>query len=274
MQRGQYMHLQPRSDIAEAYRSIRTAIYFGLQGQPAKTILVTSPTPGDGKTTLASNLAIAIAQAGRRVLLIDADLWHPTQHEIFGLGEGVGLTNILRRKNMLAEVVRKTDIENLEVLTCGEIPNNPADLLDSPALVELLNQASAKYDQVLIDSPPVIPITDARILAAHCGATILVLRVGKSTRRMADEAFEALSAVGAPILGLVVNDAQRQSHGGHAYQHYTYPSPQAAEDWNRYEPASATNGHTGSKGTNGNGHIVHLPGVVVDHDDAAEAEAE
>jgi capsular exopolysaccharide synthesis family protein len=264
MQRGQAMHLQPRSDIAEAYRSIRTAIYFGLQGEPAKTILITSPSSGDGKTTVASNLAIAIAQAGRRVLLIDADCWHPGQHEVFGLDHATGLTSILRKKAVLADVVRKTDIENLEILPCGEIPSNPAELLDSPALSKLLAEASAKYDQVLIDSPPVVPITDARILAANCGATILVLRAGKSTRQMADDAFEALAAVGAPILGLVVNDIARQMHGP-AYQYYHYSAEHNGEDWDRYTPAEESNGHAG--GQNGNGHIIHLPGEIIDHDE-------
>jgi capsular exopolysaccharide synthesis family protein len=266
MRRGQTMHLNPRSDIAESYRSIRTAIYFGLQRQPAKTILVTSPSAGDGKTTLASNLAIAIAQAGRRVLLIDADCWHPTQHQIFGLGDGPGLTTVLRKKATLEEMVRKTDIENLEILPCGELPNNPAELLGSAALVDLLTQAAGTYDQVLIDSPPVVPITDARILAANCGATILVLRAGKSTRRSADEAFEVLSSVNAHILGLVVNDVARQARS-HAYQYYNYSTVSDREDWNQYAPTEESNGHAAPNGQNGNGHIVHLPGVIVEPDE-------
>jgi capsular exopolysaccharide synthesis family protein len=264
MQRGQTMHLQPRSDTAESYRAIRTAIYFGLQGQPAKTILITSPSSGDGKTIVASNLAIAIAQAGRRVLLIDADCWHPSQHEIFGSSDGPGLTSILRRKSKLADVVRKSDIENLDVLPCGEIPNNPAELLDSPALVELLKEASGKYDQVLIDSPPVVPITDARILAANCGATILVLRAGKSTRRMADDAFEALAAVGAPILGLVVNDVARQS-SARVQQYYHHSARNTAENWDQYTPAAETNGHPA--GANGHGEIIHVLGEIIDHEE-------
>jgi capsular exopolysaccharide synthesis family protein len=264
MQRGQTMQLQPRSDTAEAYRTIRTAIYFGLQGQPAKTILVTSPTSGDGKTTVVSNLAIAIAQTGRRVLLIDADCWHPSQHEIFTIGDGPGLTSILRKKAKLADAIRKSDIENLDVLRCGEIPNNPAELLESPILAQLLKEASDTYDQVLIDSPPVVPITDARILAANCGATILVLRAGKSTRRMADDAFEALASVGAPILGLVVNDVARQSKS-RAHQYYQYPGRSSVENWDQYTPAETTNGH--STGTNGRGEIIHVLGEIIDHEE-------
>jgi succinoglycan biosynthesis transport protein ExoP len=269
MQRGQTMHLQPRSDIAESFRAIRTAMHFGLQGQPAKTILITAPAPGDGKTTVASNLAIAIAQAGRRVLLIDADCWHPSLHEIFGCGEGPGLTSVLRKKATLAEVVKKSDIENLDVLPCGEIPHNPAELLDSPALEQLLKDASEQYDQVLIDSPPVVPITDARILAAHCGATILVLRAGKSTRRMTDDAFEALGAVGAPILGLVVNDVARPS-ASRSHQYYHYAARTNDQDWDQYAPPPQTNGHAGTQ--NGNGQIIHVRGEIIDHDDTTGTE--
>ncbi len=265
---GQAMHLQPRSDVAEAYRTIRTAIYFGLSGAPAKTILITSPSSGDGKTTLASNLAIAIAQAGRRVLLIDADCWRPAQHEIFGLTEENGLTSVLTQKIKLADAVRKTDVDKLDVLPCGELPSNPAELLESQALLDLLSEASEQYDQILLDSPPVVPITDARILAASCGATILVLRAGKSTRNEADDAFEALSAVGAPVLGVVVNDAIRQSHKK-SYQYYRYTA-ERTERWNQFETNGNGNGHTHSNG-NGNGHSKHLTGPVVEIEDVIES---
>jgi capsular exopolysaccharide synthesis family protein len=268
---GQAMHLQPRSDIAEAYRTVRTAIYFGLSGLPAKTILITSPSSGDGKTTLASNLAIAIAQAGRRVLLIDADCWRPVQHEIFSLTEENGLTSVLMQKIKLSDAVRKTDVDKLDVLPCGELPSNPAELLESQALLDLLNEASEQYDQILLDSPPVVPITDARILAASCGATILVLRAGKSTRTEADEAFEALSAVGAPILGVVVNDAVRQTHKK-SYQYYRYTADRNTR-WNQYEQNG--NGHANGNGngkghTNGNGHSKHLTGTIVEVDEVIE----
>jgi succinoglycan biosynthesis transport protein ExoP len=273
MECGQAMHLQPRSDVAEAYRAVRTAIYFGLSGIPAKTILITSPASGDGKTTLASNLAIAIAQAGRRVLLIDADCWRPAQHDIFGLTEDIGLTSVLMKKTSLTEAVRKTDVEHLDVLPCGELPSNPAELLESQALVDLLNEASEQYDQILIDSPPVVPITDARILAASCGATILVLRAGKSTRHQADEAFEALAAVGAPVLGVVVNDVVRPSHTK-SYGYYRYVTDRA----NRFSSFeqnghSNGNGHTNSNGTsNGNGHTKHLTGSFVDTEEVIDEE--
>jgi capsular exopolysaccharide synthesis family protein len=274
-ERGQIMHLQPRTDVAEAYRSIRTAIYFGLDGQPSKSILITSPSSGDGKTTLASNLAIAIAQTGRRVLLIDADCWHPAQSAIFELQDGPGLTEILEGSAILSDVVRKTEIPNLEILPCGKIPENPAELLGGQSWLDLLTLASEQYDQILIDSPPVVPITDARILSASVGATILVLRAEKSTRRNADDAFEALTSVGASILGMVVNDVARQS-GGRSYQYYQYAADRGARTWAGRGISSATNGlhgsgnggsgNGGSGNGNGNGHPKHLPGVVIDAD--------
>jgi capsular exopolysaccharide synthesis family protein len=223
MHRGQEMHLHPASNVAEAYRAIRTAIYFGLGDQPAKTILITSPLATDGKTTLASNLAISIAQVGRRVLLIDADFRNPMQHKIFSLGDEHGLSEVLDGRAKLSDAARKTSVGKLEILPCGPLPANPAELLNSRALLDLLKEASECYDQVFVDSPPVIPVSDARVLAASCDGTILTLRAGKSTRRLADQALDALAAVGAHVLGVVVNDVTLKRNGQY-YQYYSYRS--------------------------------------------------
>ncbi|MGD0137561.1 MAG: polysaccharide biosynthesis tyrosine autokinase [Tepidisphaeraceae bacterium] len=219
--RGQEMHLHPASNVAEAYRAIRTAIYFGLGDQPAKTILITSPLATDGKTTLAANLAISIAQVGRRVLLIDADFRNPMQHKIFSLNDERGLSEVLAGMAKLSDVVKKTSIDKLEILPCGNLPTNPAELLNSRALLDLLKVASQSYDQVFVDSPPVIPVSDARVLAASCDGTILTLRAGKSTRRLADQALDALASVGAHVLGVVVNDVAFKRNGQY-YQYYAY----------------------------------------------------
>src|SRR5262249_42958212 len=127
--RGQKVHLDPMSDIAEAYRTIRTAIYFGAPEGVVKTILVTSPTPGDGKTTSASNLAIAMAQAGQRVLLVDCDFRRPMQHRIFGVEDGLGLTNVIAGTALLSKAVKPTSTRGLYLLPCGPIPSNPSELL-------------------------------------------------------------------------------------------------------------------------------------------------
>ncbi len=223
-QRGQEVHLRTRSDIAEAYRTIRTAIYFGVPEDAGKTILVTSPAPGDGKSTMASNIAIAMSQAGRRVLLIDGDCRRPTQHKTFSVEAETGLSTVLLGRTPLLEGVHSTSIQNLDILPCGPLPTNPAELLDSQAFIDLLRSLRPKYDKIIIDSPPVIPVTDARIIAASCDVTILVLRAEKSTRKMAQHACDSLISVGANVLGVVVNDVPRGQDGSYYYQGYGYGS--------------------------------------------------
>ena len=252
---GREIELKPRSGVAEAFRTVRTAIYFGGPATAAdrvgRTILVTSPTPGDGKSTCISNLAIAVAQGGRRTLLIDADCRRPVQHKTFRLADGHGLTSVLTGAATLDEAVRPTHIERLDVLPCGPLPHNPAELLDSQALLDLLGETARRYDQVLIDSPPVTLVSDARVLAASCDAAILVLRHDRSTRRGAQLAWNALSSVGANLLGVIVNDLARQKDG-HGYNYYGY---------GRYGYAPAAKAelpHAGANGSavNGNGQTV------------------
>jgi succinoglycan biosynthesis transport protein ExoP len=218
---GREIALRPRSGVAEAFRTIRTAIYFGGDERAVKTILITSPTPGDGKSTCISNLAIAVAQAGRRVLLIDADCRRPVQHKTFKVEETPGLTGVLTGQCKLVDAIRPTGIDRLDLLQCGPLPHNPAELLDSQALLDLLGEAGRRYDQVLIDSPPVTLVSDARVLAASCDASVLVLRAERSTRRGATLAWNALGSVGANLLGVVFNDLSRQKDGyGYAYYGY------------------------------------------------------
>jgi capsular exopolysaccharide synthesis family protein len=209
-QRGMHLHLEPMSDVAESYRTVRTAVYFGQTNGLAKTLLITSPAPGDGKTTLASNLAIAMAQAGNRILLLDADFRKPTQHKIFDLNKRSGLSSVLAGEAELDEVIQSTAISGLDILPCGPIPANPSEILNSQTFADLLEQLKARYDHVLLDSPPVMPVTDARILAASCDATLLSLRAEKTTRKGALYARDMLRSVGSQILGVVVNDVPRR----------------------------------------------------------------
>ena len=206
---GKRVHLDPTSDIAEAYRTVRTAVYFGVPKGEARTLLITSPHAGDGKSTLASNVAIAMAQAGQRVLLIDADFREPTQHRIFGLNNDNGLSGVLAGRDTVEHAVQASPVKGLDIITSGPIPPNPSELLNSEVVAELLDLLIERYDQVLIDSPPVMPVTDARILAAMCDVTVMVLRAEKSTRRASQAAIDGLRAVGARIVGLVVNSAPR-----------------------------------------------------------------
>jgi capsular exopolysaccharide synthesis family protein len=219
--RAMTVHLDPRSVVAEAYRTVRTAVYFGAGSSNCKTILVTSPEPGDGKTTSASNLAIAIAQTGRSVLLLDADFRKPTQHKNLDVNDSVGLSSVLAGRESLARAIQHTGVEGLDILPCGPIPANPSEILNSREFGELVDSFAQKYDHIIFDSPPVNAVTDARILGAVCDATILVLRADKSTRKSGEHARNGLMAVGARVLGVIVNDAPHRKgyevYGGSYY---------------------------------------------------------
>jgi capsular exopolysaccharide synthesis family protein len=223
MARGMEVHVEPMSEVSEAYRTIRTAVYFGVPEGEDNTVLVTSPAPGDGKTTMASNLAIAMAQAGHTVLLIDCDFRRPRQHRIFGLKDDVGLSSVLAGQHPLDEAVQATAVPNLSLLPCGPIPNNPSEILNSQVFADTIEELKGKFDHVVIDSPPVNPVTDARILAASADVTIIVVRADKSTRKLSENARESLLGVGANILGVVVNDAPRsgRGYGGYGYGYYS-----------------------------------------------------
>jgi capsular exopolysaccharide synthesis family protein len=219
--RAMAVHLDPRSEVAEAYRTIRTAVYFGPAGTRARTLLVTSPEAGDGKTTSASNLAIAIAQTGRSVLLLDADFRKPTQHKNMDVKDSVGLSSVLSGTETLDRAIQRTGVDGLDILPCGAIPGNPSEILNSQEFGELVDRLALKYDHIIFDSPPVNLVTDARILGAVCDATVLVLRAEKSTRKAAEHARNALLSVGAKLIGAVVNGASRgkgyETYGGSYY---------------------------------------------------------
>lgn len=217
VRRGQKVHLEPNSLVAEAYRTIRTAVFFGVSQDQARTILITSPSPGDGKSTIVSNLAITMAQAGQKTLVIDADLRKPTQHSIFGFeSRDEGLSNLLAGAIGAEQAIQPGPTKNLDVLTCGvEVPN-PAEVLNGSAFARVLTELAERYDRVLIDSPPVGPVADGQVLSALCDVTILVLRAETSTRRHSRQARDSLLSVGGRILGVVVNDVQR-GHSRYGY---------------------------------------------------------
>ena len=229
--RGQKVHLDPKSTIAEAYRTIRTAVFFGVPKGEAKTILITSPAPGDGKSTLASNLAITMAQADQKTLILDADFRKPMQHNIFRLSNDKGLSNVLAGAMSLDEAVMSGPVAGLDVLVCGLDVPNPSEILNSEAFAGVLKDLSRKYDRIIIDSPPVSPVADSQILAAICDIVLLVLRAEKSMKNHSQQARDRLLSVGGRLLGAVVNDVpqKRGRYGyysgyGHygSYGHYGY----------------------------------------------------
>lgn len=245
---GRKVDLEPASDVAETYRTIRTAVFFGTPDRESRTILVTSPGPGEGKSTFASNLAIAMAQTGKRILLVDCDFRRPVQHRIFEARPGIGLSTVLAGHEALDRAIQATGIAGLDILPAGPVPGNPSEILNSQSFNEVLEELSVRYEHVVVDSPAVMAVADARILAAMCSVTILVLRAQSTTRKTAMHARRALQSVGAAILGVVVNDVPRTKDRHGDYGGYSSYRAKYNNAGNGAEPVQTTAG-SGNKVT-------------------------
>lgn len=206
-----YFH-RPGSLEAEAYRSLRTSFFVTLN-EDQQTIQVTSPEPGDGKSTLVSNLAVAIAQSGKRVLLIDSDLRRPTIHTMFGLRRDIGVTEVLAGDIDLLTAAQPTVIDHLSVLTCGSLPSNPAEVLASSSYGDLIRSAEQEFDVVLIDTPPLLAVSDPCIVAQHTDGLVLVLRMSKNRRNAAKRATEVIATNNIQVLGVVCNATSAVAEG-------------------------------------------------------------
>jgi capsular exopolysaccharide synthesis family protein len=213
---------EPRSANAEAYRILRTNISFSSIDKPIKTILITSASPGEGKSVTAANLAATTAQAGYRTLLLDCDLRQPTQHKVFNTSNDVGLTNSLLAHANLQSFVRNSRVENLSLLTTGPLPPNPAELLGSRSMANLLTALQGEFDIVVVDSPPVLAVADAAILSRMSDGVLLVVDSGKTRRDPAARALESLQQGGARVLGVVINRIRaRASYYAYNSRYYT-----------------------------------------------------
>ncbi|MBS0205179.1 MAG: polysaccharide biosynthesis tyrosine autokinase [Planctomycetes bacterium] len=199
--------LAPHSVEAENYRSIRTAMLVTAEQAAARTILVSSPEPGDGKTTLVSNLAIAVAQSGKRVLLIDADLRRPNVHTLFRVAQEIGLTEVLTGEIDALNAVRPTVINGLSLMTAGHPPANPAELLSSPRLQQLLRTLRDEFDFIFIDAPPLLAVSDPCILARQTDGLLIVTRINKNTRGAAVRVRDLVRDQGIRVLGAIANGA-------------------------------------------------------------------
>jgi non-specific protein-tyrosine kinase len=201
----------PHSDAAEAYRILRTSIRFANVDAPIRSLLVTSSNVGEGKTTTATNLAVTFAQAGVRVVLIDADLRRPTVHDAFELDNTVGLTTVLcsQRDLQWSEVLRPGPVASLQILTAGPLPPNPAELLSSRRMHRVMEHLRANAELVIVDSPPLLHVADPMVLAPMTDAVLLVTDVERSSLHGLQRAKEALAAVGASIAGIVLNKVPR-----------------------------------------------------------------
>ena len=211
----------PASLAAEACRSIRTNMLFISAQQEFSLFSVTSPGPQDGKTTVAINLAVTMAQAGGRILLVDTDMRRPRVHRSFGLKSDKGISSVLAGDVQLKDAICKSEVPNLDVLPCGPMPPNPAELLHTERFRQILAECRKNYDRIILDSPPIGPVTDPAIIGSVTDGVVLVLRAGHTTREATRFARRQLGDAGARILGLVINQTDRKGSGyGYGYGYY------------------------------------------------------
>jgi capsular exopolysaccharide synthesis family protein len=217
-----YQWNNPKSELAEHCRSIRTSLLFMSPDKPLKAIVVSSSMPQEGKTTVAINIAISMAMSGERVLLVDTDMRRPRVHKAFGLTAKRGISAVLVNEAKLDEVTQKSPVDNLFVLPCGSTPPNPAELLHTKRFREIVEELKGKYDRVIFDSPPVGAVTDPVILSKAVDGAILVAKTGVTIRAMLAKTARVFSDVKANVLGCVLNDLDpnRRTYGG--YYHYYY----------------------------------------------------
>lgn len=232
------VHEAPMSGVAEAARAIRTNLLFMAPDKPFRTLLVTSPAPSEGKTTVATSIAIAMAQAGQRVALVDCDLRRPRIHRVFGRTNDVGVTTALLEGAEASAVARETIVPNLWVVPSGPLPPNPAELFHSERFRAFMSQLSQTFDRVIIDSPPVVTVTDAAVLSTLTDGVVLVVRAFSTAKDLARHGVRALQDVGGNVVGVVLNAVNFDRHEyKYAYNYYRRdgysqedrPQPEAAE---------------------------------------------
>jgi polysaccharide biosynthesis transport protein len=218
--------VEPTSPAAEAYRSLRTSLQFVRQAQDLRTLLVTSPTAAEGKSSTLANLGVVFARAGERVVLVSCDLRRPRLGQFFGLEEKSGLTEVLVGRRSLQDALRRVQgYGNLWLLGAGPIPPNPAELLSGPKAREIFAALKANFDLVLVDSPPALPVTDAMVLSKYTDGTLLVVAAGQTRRTELQRTAEKFAQVDVPVVGIVLNQVTRQAGYGGGYGYgYGYGS--------------------------------------------------
>lgn len=209
--------IQSTSSISEQFKNIRTAIEFSDVDKAFQTILVTSPEPMSGKSTISANLAIVYAQKGKKTLLIDGDMRKPTIHKTFDSFMSQGLSTSLTESNSAVENCQKTEIENLFILTSGPIPPNPNELLGSKRMSVVLEELKKKFDIIIIDSPPVTVVSDALVLASHTDGIIFVVRSRVTMKYKAKQAIEQLKMTRIPIIGAILNGELEKENNNYYY---------------------------------------------------------
>jgi succinoglycan biosynthesis transport protein ExoP len=210
----------PNSAVADAYRVLRTNLIFTSAQTTGRVAVVTSANPGEGKTTTVANLAAALAHNGAKVLAIDADLRRPTLYQHFGVQKTPGLTDLIVGKSTASQAIQTTRIDGLQILPCGYQPPNPAELLGSPMMRQVLEALRSHYDWVLIDTPPVLAMADTSVLAALVEGVVLVLGAEKATKPTVARAIDQVHGVGGKVIGVVLNKVNLERNSYYYSQHY------------------------------------------------------
>jgi len=235
---------EPTSPASESYRSLRTSLKFASKGRSAGSIVVTSATAGEGKTSTVSNLGVVMAKGGQRTVLVSADLRRPRLAGFFSLDETVGLTSVVIGDIRLDEALQRVeDVPGLAVLAAGPIPPNPAELLENDSVAEILGMLKDRFDVVIVDSPPLFPVTDPMILAALTDVTLLVVAAGKTKRSQIKQAREKLAQLDDPLVGIVLNEVTRETGYGYGYEYsyaYKYQARNVKTDLD--DPVASHNG--------------------------------
>lgn len=212
--------LNPRSSVSESYRALRTNIDFSSVDTQTQIIMVTSAGPAEGKSTVVGNLAVTYAQNERSVLLIDADMRKPTVHRTFQVSNRFGLSSFLSRQVGLENAIQESEVPNLFVMTAGPIPPNPAEMLGSKSMQKLLEMLREQFEIILIDTPPVLAVTDAQLLASQSDGVLMVINAGKIKKDIATKAKENLLRVNARLLGVVLNNVKHRASEEYYYYYY------------------------------------------------------
>lgn len=233
-----------QSPRAESFRQIRTNLQFANISSKSKTMLVTSSLPGEGKSTTATNMAIALAQAGQRVALVDADLRRPMVSSYLGLEGGAGLTTALLGTADIADLLQPWGEDNLYVLTSGLIPPNPSELLGSNMMSAILDRLEDLFDVVIIDAPPLIPVTDASVLAQRAGGVVLIVGSGKVRKQDVEKSLTSLNLVDANMLGVVMNLVPAKGPDAYTYSYYSYESKPESQEMKTAKTVNGSHGNS------------------------------
>jgi len=232
VRKDKFPFFHPKSTSSEHIRSVRTSLLFMSADKPLKTIALTSSFPLEGKSTLVSNIAIAMAQNDSKTIIIDADLRRGRLHSTFNVKREKGITNLITNQYLLDEVIQKTEVNNLDIIVRGPVPPNPAELLGSSKMKSIIEELKTRYDRIIIDTPPIIPVTDPLVISKLVDGVIVVVKIGKVSRESVRKSKEKLQSVNANILGVILNDLDfaNQGYGYNYYSSYYYSSDDESDE--------------------------------------------